>query len=383
MPHITEQMLLSFQDEFEKQAFSLGGLWGAARGAGRYLSRQATTAGSGAALGGLGGAGLGAAAGGTRGYLKAREEGAEGGEAARAALGGALKGGVTGAAVGAGLGGAAGLAGAGRARQLVGQLRKSKGTLGGISRFGERQMHGLTGALPEGMNQAQAMKALEMGSVAKKKALEAATREAASFRGIGPEGMKAPGVRGLAEKASKKEEYARKAFEHQKELERLKATSVPGFFKALATKPGQTLRAGLGESWYGAGTGPMGWGMRGVTFGLPAVGVGQALAGPEEGPEGAGRAQRVGQALGGLTFGLTGGLPLLGQMAVTGLGSKTLETMGRGADVARGKAGRGVGFKPKDWKTGRSQFLPEGLGPELEQADISTAGLQRVGRGEE
>jgi len=376
MARINEQTMLAFQDEFEKQAISLGGLVGAARSAGGYLSRQATSAGAGAALGGAGGAGLGALAGGVKEYHRARQEGATGREALRGAMGGALQGGMTGAALGAGVGGAAGLAGGARARGLVSQLRGGQGALSSVSRFGERQMHGLTGALPPGMSQQQAMKALDMGSVARARALKAAEGEASAFRALGAKGEKAPGVKRLAEKAYAKEESAQKALQAQKKLESLGATNVPGYLKALATKPGQTLKAGLSESWHGAGPGPMGWLSRGVTFGLPAVGVGQALAGPERDEDGAGRGQRVGQALGGLAFGVTGGVPMLGQMALTGLGTKGLEAAGKGVDRLRGKRGGKEISLTKDWKTGRTDFLPHV--PEPEESDVSAQGLERV-----
>lgn len=377
MAKITEQMMLSFSEEMEKTAISWGGVTGAVRRAGGYLSRQGTTAGSGAVLGAAGGAGLGAAAGGVRGYRRAKEEG---GDALLGTVGGAFGGAGTGAAIGAGLGGAAGLAGGARARGLVANLRGKQNILGKASRVGERQAHGLTGALPEGMNHAQAMKALDMGSAPKAGALADAAGAAKKYRSIGAEGLEAPGVKRLAEKAYKKEEYAREALKHQRKLDSLGATSVPGFAKALVKKPGETLRAGLGENWYGSGPGALGWGMRGVTFGLPAVGVGQALTGPDEGPEGAGRAQRVGSALGGLAFGVTGGVPMLGQMALTGLGTKGLELAGKGVDVARGTKGKKVGFEAKDWKTGLADFVPPG--PEGEQVDISTLGLERLGRGQ-
>ena len=113
-------------------------------------------------------------------------------------LGGAATGGLTGAAVGAGLGGAAGLAGGASTRGLVSQLRGRKGALGGVSRLGERQMHGMTGALPPEMNRQQAMKALRMGSVPKREIVEKAQAAAGKFRKIGPGGMEASGVKRLA-----------------------------------------------------------------------------------------------------------------------------------------------------------------------------------------
>lgn len=376
MARITEQMMLSFSEEMEKTAISWGGITGAARKAGGYLSRQGTTAGSGAILGAAGGAGVGAAAGGVRGYRKAKEEG---GDALLGTVGGVLGGAGTGAAVGAGLGGAAGLAGGARARGVVANLRGKQNILGKASRVGERQAHGLTGALPEGMDHAQAMKALNMGSAPKVTALDDAAGAAKKFRSIGAEGLEAPGVKRLAGKAYKKEEYAQKALEYQQKLDSLGATSVPGFAKALVKKPGETLKAGLGENWYGSGPGALGWGMRGLTYGLPAVGVGQALTGPGEGPDGPGRAQQVGSALGGLAFGVTGGVPMLGQMALTGLGTKGLEVAGKGIDAARGVRSKKVGFGAEDWKTGLGDFIPPG--PEGQQVNISSLG-KRLNRGQ-
>jgi hypothetical protein len=122
----------------------------------------------------------------------------------------------------------------------------------------------------------------------------------------------------------------------------------------------------------------MGWGVKGLTYGLPAAGAAQALLGPEEDASGAGKAQQVGRALGGAVFGLTGGVPMLGGMALTGLGTKGLEVAGKGVDVLRGKGKKkSVSFSPEDWNMARYAPPVAGSGP-----GTSTRGLEQLTRGQ-
>lgn len=360
------QTLRSFQEELEKDAGALD----LARRAGGYLARQGTTAGAGAAFGGISGAGLGGLVGGIKSYREAKEQGGTGGDAARAALMGGLGGLQTGAMVGAGLGGAAGLAGGARARGLVRNLSGREGATGAISRFGERQAHGLTGALPENMTRPEAMAAMRMGSHQTRGALQAA------------EGRMLHSLQGGSAKDFKKfkaeTENLKKTLGHQEALEGMGATSLPGYLKSLASRDaGKVLKHGLGEGWHSQGTGLTGAAGRAVTFGLPAYAVGKAAFG-EDDPE-MGRGQRIGQALGGATLGLAGPMPMIGQGVLTGLMAKGTESAGRGVDYLRNRVGKKdltdtLGAKGA-LKSSLKPFTPA-TGPEPEEGTVSPQGVE-------
>ena len=96
--------------------------------------------GSGAGMGSLVGAGAGGLIGGVHRYSQNRREGAGVGEAALGSLGGAARGALRGAAVGAVGGGALGAARPGALKPFEEMKR-----LGTMSRFGQRQVHSLTG----------------------------------------------------------------------------------------------------------------------------------------------------------------------------------------------------------------------------------------------
>ena len=122
-----------------------------------------------------------------------------------------------------------------------------------------------------------------------------------------------------------------KALGHAEKLEELNATNLPGLFKSMATKPGQTMKAMGGYEWH-SNPGVAG---KTMAFGLPAAYVGQsALAAPGEGET------RIGNALSAAGEGLAFAAPL-GTTASTLLGG------------AVGSGSRSVGrmFTPKKTKT--------------------------------
>jgi hypothetical protein len=353
MANITPEMLLSFQDELEKQAVDVRGL---ARGARALLARQGTTAGSGAALGGAAGGLLGLGAGGAKKYREARQQGATSGEALRAGLGGAARGAATGAALGAGAGGLAGLAGGGRARALAGKLRGKEGPLSSVSRFGERQVHGLTGYVPHtgagsvvGGQGSAAVRAMRGGAHAAEKELAGATKHLKDIQAGGYEpgmvgkGLKRLGVdmEGRALKGAEKgRERALKGLQAATKSEEMGLTSLPGYAKALVgkgkyvggAKAGQkvkaleALKAGVGEQWHASG--PAG---KALTFGLPAASVAsEALRPSQPGEEGKGA--RMGKAMGSFAYGLAP-ISLLGVSA-----------LGSGLSAAGGAAGKGIDY---------------------------------------
>lgn len=231
--------------------------------------------GAGAAVGGLGGA----AVGGVRG---AHQERARGGSGVVGALTGALGGGMLGATVGAGLGASGGgLASAlGKGKAVEGLVSRG-GVLGAGSRFGQRQVHGLTGWQPKG-----GLKGIKGGSYVTGKALESAKKG-----------------------GGKKLERARKAHKDTEAMEAMGATSLPGYVKSMATHGvGKTVGTGLRQQWNTSGPA-----MRGLMFGMPVASVGSELA-RESKPGEASRLQRAGSRLGDVAWTM-GPLPFAGQAA--------------------------------------------------------------------
>jgi hypothetical protein len=377
MPSLNTAMVLAFEDELEKQAINLAGLGQMARKAGGYLARQGTTAGAGAALGAVGGAGLGAGIGGVRGYREAKRQGATTGQALMHGAGKGLKGGLIGGAAGGALGGAAGLVGGGRAREMAGKLRAREGMLGGIARTGEREMHGLTGALPhtaEGAlagkltpygalatdSKVEALRSMNLGAAPAMKRVEEAKKAlTGSWKDMGPK---------KGEKLQKELTSARAHRAASQQMEELGATNLPGYLKSLATRPLDTLSAGAREQWHGAGTGAMGHVSRGLTWGLPAAGAVGALRGPKD-VEGEGRGARVGRAIGGAAYGVAG-MPMLGISALTSLGTKAGGFLGRGVDASLEKRNAA-----KPLRKFRPGLLPP-PGPEPEEADVYSPAVE-------
>lgn len=219
-------------------------------------------------------------------------------------MGGALRGALSGAGRGALLGGAVGALGGAaagpRAQQLSRALSGRKDIAGSLSRFGERQVHSLTGALPEGMTHAEGLRSIGASTADRfNKAVtdhvqQGVTQQAAH-----------------AEKLKKLQDMAEKATPHAQAAEDMGLTSVPGFFKAMATRPVEAITTSVKHQWHGSGN--MG---RALTFGIPAAQVGHAaLATPTDGES---RKKKVTRAVvGSLPFLAAPSMGLAGSMALS------------------------------------------------------------------
>jgi hypothetical protein len=110
-------------------------------------------------------------------------------------------------------------------------------------------------------------------------------------------------------------------------------TSIPGYLRA-AHRDGvvSTLRTSAKEQF-----GNMGPGTAALMVGLPAVGLAGTLA-RKESPDGPGKAEQAGAAIGGFTGQLAGGaMPLAGNIIAGGLGAGAGKLVGRGIDRLRGR----------------------------------------------
>lgn len=311
----------AFTAEFTKEAVNLSGL---ARHGGRLLSQGRAAlrspkmhsilggASGGAGAGGLVGGVLGAGEGAVRGYREAKEQGAPTGQALSGALSGALQTGskrsLQGALAGAALGGG----GAGLQKDLPGKLNVLP-YVGAGSRFGQRQLHSLTGWTPKGGVQAIRGGAYSAGQNVEK------TRDV--LRQARKKGTSVP-------KAKKELSKAREALEASTKAEQMGLTSLPGYAKALRADPKAALRAGFEEQYKS-----MGPGLRALTYGGTAASVGGELT--RDDPT-AGRLERTGRSLGaGLPF-LAGPLPLAATMVAGPALSAGLGAAGKGVDKVTG-----------------------------------------------
>jgi hypothetical protein len=293
----------SYRSELVKSALSVGSL----RALGSNLGQRALSAGGLSAVGGAGGAGLGALAGGLRGYQQARNEGYSG---LRGALGGAATGaalgGAGGAALGAGVGGLGGRNVQGFVRGLARPGAEKPGVVGGIARFGQRQVHGLTGALPSGPY-ASTSKALESigGGVAPLRRQVADLNKQILTRG----GTTADKLKLLHQRKTLEQGLAA-----GEKATNMGMTSVPGFFKAMATRPGEALRA-AGEYQWKSNPTVMG---KAMALGMPASFVASEALRPSQEGEASRGARSLG-ALGESALYSLAPMPMAGSMATAGL----------------------------------------------------------------
>lgn len=340
-------MMLSLQDELEKKAIGLPAASTVKIGAamektavsvgptlgrvGSFLRQQAGAAGAGMGVGALGGGLVGAGVQGVRGYQQAKEQGATGREALLEGAAKGLKGAGTGAAIGAGLGGAAGLAGGSKARELASRAVQGGNPVAAASRFGQRQLHSVTGyanaSTPEGLAQLRSMRA---GAYGAKGRADAARQVMRNMRQQGNADPKA------VRKAALELQKAQRGLRAAETAEGMGLTSLPGYLKSLATNPAATLRAGMAEQWHGSGlTG------KAMVTGLPAMSVaGELASSTQEG--GPGKMERAGKAaLGSLAYGAAP-MPIVGMSALAGGASRLGGLLGAGGDTVLARSAQQV-----------------------------------------
>lgn len=319
MAAIDPKVLESFELELEKGAAPL-------TGALNFIRRGAGGAGTGLGLGTAAGALTGGAAGAYRGYQRAKEEGQSG---VAGALGGLASGAGKGAALGAAAGTAGGLVAGGSsaaaAKTLQAVAQGKNNPVSSFARFGQRQVHGLTGLVPGGAARgtAEYTRALhglrfDTGSGEAVKALGGAKKalEAAQEKG-NPQ---------LIERAAKAVTDAKQRYGIAHEAEQKGLTNLPGLVRSLGSKEGikDVWRLGLKPQWQHQGA--MGKAMVALPVGMSVAELGKAK---EEDPEGRGRGERFFQQMGNNA----------GFMSAPFLPMGASEILGRGL----GAAGRGVG----------------------------------------
>jgi hypothetical protein len=189
--------------------------------------------------------------------------------------------------------------------------------LGSLSRFGQRQVHSLTGVGDKAY-----VRSIGGGASGTARELQDAA-VVANRAGASPKELGAL-------------HHAQRAHAAAEKAEGMGLTSIPGYAKALVKDPKGALQAGFGEQWHASGPGG-----KALMFGLPVASAASELRkGEGEGGHKSGRFERGGEALGaGLGF-AAGPLSLAGaSVASAGLG-KALGTVGKGVDKLVGRRGK-------------------------------------------
>lgn len=195
-----------------------------------------------------------------------------------------------------------------------------------VSRFGKRQVHGLTGWTPKGGIQSIRGGAYEAGQRLRnaEQAINAPTKQRFLDKAMlrTPEQAHVKQVMGR----SKELKDARKAHAAAQKAEDMGLTSLPGYAKSMVKHgPGKTISTGVKEQWHSMG--PTG---KGLMVGLPALSVGSELAREGKPGEG-GRLERAGERLGDVAY-MMGPVPIAGQtaaqIALSGVGKRVGKLLG-------------------------------------------------------
>lgn len=309
MDKIEPAMLHGMQAELMKTA-SLGATLA---GVGKYLGSTGgrKTLGLAGAMGGHGaaiGAGIGGIYKGYKGYSDAKEQGQDTEGALKAGLGAGVGGAMSGALYG-GIAGAGAGAAVGRYHPKADQLREALSTeknwTGSLGRFGQRQMHGITGVTPE-----KGLESIRGGS----------WRSQLDFDAIKAKG-------GDITKAQK-------TLDVDKAMAGGGLTSVPGIAKTFLGKNKDVSRTEavkrmLGHQWHSQGAGGKAL-MVGMT-GLPLM---SALTSSSEG----GKGEQVGNIIGSTAGAVVGSaLPFYPQGKLMEYSGAAGKKIGKGVDWALGR----------------------------------------------
>lgn len=285
MPRLNIDVLSAFYSELEKTAAQplLAAL----------KPRLGNVASLGGALGMAGGA-IGAGVGGLRGYQRAEEEGTSG-------LSGAAMGALHGGAMGAAAGGALGMAGGALSKRDLTGLT-SNPVLGAGARFGQRNMHSLTGHLTR-----DELRAVGGGAHAAEEGLAAA-------------------------RSTKDVAKARVVRDHAVHAEEMGLHSLPGIARSVMKNgPLETAKAGIQESWHSGGL-PT----KALIAGIPAVSLAATMGQADDGHKG----EHLGRELGGTAGAVLGApLPIAGQAVLGGAFSAAGGALGSLADRKKKRLG--------------------------------------------
>lgn len=284
--------MLAFRDELQKTSAIASKLLGAGGGAG---------------VGAL----LGAAGGGLVGAVRGAHQAGDAGESR---LSGGLAGALGGASAGAGLGALGGAATGALRSDAIQKLTRTEGMAGSAARFGERQVHALTGVVPKG-----GIEAIRGGAYDARQALK---------------GANSP--------------QARKGLAAAEASQKMGLTSLPGYVNAVRREGLKNVaKTDLAAQWHSGGIGTKALGV-----GLPAAMLASDIAKKEQ-PTGTGKGESVGRSLGGAVGGLLGSsMPISGQLALGAATGVAGRYVGRGVDRLRGRPASKPPLTPPEQQQG-------------------------------
>jgi len=372
-PNPTLLVLAAFVDELAKEA-------AVADVARRALSRGVLHGVGAGAGGGLGlGIGAGALAGGTlsgvQRYRQAREQGnslvSSLGSAAGGAARGALLGGAVGGVAGTGLGAVAGGVAPTKVISATKNLAKRQDSVGSFSRFGQRQVHSLTGWKPGGAT--SSIESIGAGAAPARAATEQSLEKLKSSPEMdGVVKAVASGDRrasDVAREALRKGPQAEltgtlKRLQASEATQRMGLTSLPGYAKSIQREGlVPTVRAGVKEQWQASG--PKG---KAMMVGFPALYAAQTLKRPEGSEQG--RGETIGKMVGGTLGSMAAPTPLAGSLALGAGFERAGGLVGRGVDRLRGR---------RPGQAQRPQVPQEpSRPPATEPGDTGQAAVERV-----
>ncbi len=238
------------------------------------------------------------------------------------------------------VGGAAGGLSGARGAEFAKGLAAREGRLGGVARYGQRQVHGLTGWVPEGFAKTQE------GRVAAIRSLRDPDYTRLEKNISDKVGLRKPS-KGLVEDLRRHIAVG--------EMQKNDLTNLPGLARGLAHAPGETVKT----MWHAAT--PMD---KALAVGVPTLGIASAaMSKPQEGQPG--RAERIGSSLSGLSG--------LGQSSMP---TAAMMALGQGLGTAGKYTGRGIGRL-----MGRRQGLPKANtspGMEPQPGDVSSGPVEYV-----
>jgi len=208
----------------------------------------------------------------------------------------------------------------GLAPKLVGGITAQSNPLGASARFGQRQLHGVTGWLPK-KGDPKSLESIRGGAYGARKSLQEAR-----------EGVRDATDSAARAKATEKVTRARTAFKAVEKSQGMGLTSIPGYARSMAKAPWETVRSSAAEQWHSGGIGA-----KALLVGFPAVSTVGAIRRQEQ-PTGPGKGENIGREFGSTVGGVLGGpLPFVTGGAVsTALGGAG-GLIGKGVDRLRGR----------------------------------------------
>jgi len=199
-------------------------------------------------------------------------------------------------------------------RRILGTVGRAVGRVGStlekpdpgvLSRFAQRQLHGLSGWTPKA-----GLESIRGGAFEARKKLESAL---ASGHG--------PSI-----------ELAQKGFNAAHQAQEAGLTNLPGYAKALQKDPVGTLKKDVAAQWHSGGRVE-----KALGIGLPLLGLAHDIRTPER-ETGPGKGELLGRGIGGAAGGFLGSsMPLAGQLLVGAATGMAGGLVGKGVDRLRGR----------------------------------------------